>query len=341
MDMPFIGQRPQRRAHPPTCIMAARKSCTTLSWAEAKARSGIAASGVKKNKEVLRKQNHGDVLAAKIIAKSGGGVKEAEDRKLKKAFRKQEEKAAAIAAQRAEEREQKRLAAMQEVKPTDRAIERSTEILQELREKETDDPPNVNVDSIDFNDEDTLAKIVECKQMQVDEIMALEAMVPEEDFVLCNGSRIDELREALELCDDDIAMRQQIAKHPPLSFYIRLQLDDDQDAAGDDVAAEMNLNAQIVVRGTLPPLYLNSDGSQQPMWSFEYVMVTDKNQFCSADKPLESMAWLDEIKLKQGMEQKAEDELLPYPCVYELAVTWLSENIFQSLNMQSHLLATK
>jgi hypothetical protein len=321
--------------------MAARKSCTTLSWAEAKAKSGIAPSGVKKNKEMLRKQNHGDVLAAKIIAKSGGGVKESEDRKLKKAFRKQEEKVAAIAAQRAEEREQKRLAAMQEVKPYDRAKERSAEILKELREKETDDPPMFNDDSIDFDDEGTLAKIVECKQMQLDEILALEAMVPEEDFVICNGSRITELREALDSCDDDSTIRRRIAKHPPLSFYIRLEVDDCHIPAGDDLAAEIDWNVQILIRVTLPPLYLNSDGSQQPMWSFEYVMVTDKNQYCSADKPLESMAWLDEIKLKQAMEKNAEEELLPYPCVYELAASWMSENVFQFLSIQSHLLVTK
>ena len=67
--------------------MAARKSCTHLTWGEAKSRSGQAVSGQKKNKEVLRKQDHGAVLAAKIIKKQGGDSKSAENKKLAKQFK--------------------------------------------------------------------------------------------------------------------------------------------------------------------------------------------------------------------------------------------------------------
>ncbi|CAB9519740.1 expressed unknown protein [Seminavis robusta] len=313
--------------------MAARKSCTTLTWAEAKNRTGSV--GQKKNKEVLRKQNHGQVLANKIIAKSGGDVKDSENRKLKKAYRKQEEKAAAIAAQRTEEREQKRLAAMQEVKPYDRAKERLADMIQELRGSSGDPPKMISVE--DMDSEETLAKIAECKQMQLDEIMALEAMIPEEDFVMCHAEKVQELRDLLEDEADDA--HDQIARQPPIAFYIRLEVDDYRDSNNDD--NEMDLNTMVLIRVTLPPLYLNSEGSQEPIWNFDYVMVTDKNALCSADKPLESLAWLDEIKLKEALAKQAQEDLLPYPCVYELAVTWLSENIYDYLNMQSHLLATK
>ena len=321
--------------------MAARKSCTHLTWGEAKSRSGQGTSGQKKNKEVLRKQDHGAVLAAKIISKQGGNAASAENKKLAKQYRKIEEKSAAIAAQRLEEREEKRLAALQEVKPYDRVKERVSEMLQELRDKEDDAIPKADTtNDIDLNDEEVQAKIAECKQMQLDEIMALEAMIPEEDCVISNASNIDELREKLEQfeSDGDEATRSSIAKHPPISYIIKLEVDDYRDDTDDP---EMDLNVILLLRVTLPPLYLNSEGSQTPSWDFEYVMVSDKNVFCSADKSLETLAWLDEKGVKDGMNKQAEEDLLPYPCVYEVAVTWLSENIFGYLNMQSHLLATK
>merc|ERR1712194_662255 len=112
------------------------------------------------------------------------------------------------------------------------------------------------------------------------------------------------------------------------------------DYRGDDNEHEMDLNVLILMRVTLPPLYLNSEGSQTPVWEFLDVMVMDKKFFCSADKPLESLAWLDEQKLKDAMNSEAQESLLPYPCVYESVVTWLSENVYDYLNIQYHLLAT-
>ena len=194
--------------------------------------------------------------------------------------------------------------------------------------------PALDLSDIDLEVQETLAKIAECKQMQLDEIMALEAMVPEEDFALCNKAQVEEMREQLESDPDGNAA--EIAKQPAISYYIKLSVDDPR----DDQDHEMDLNAQMIVRVTLPPLYLNSEGSQTPVWEFEEVLVTDKNFMCSADKPLESVAWLDEAKIKAAMDQEAQDSLLPYPCVYELAVTWLTENVYDYLNIQSHLLAT-
>lgn len=319
--------------------MAARKSCTHLTWGEAKARSGQL-SGQKKNKEALRKQDHGAVLAAKIIKKQGGSYNENANKKLAKQYRKQEEKAAAIAAQRLEEREQKRLAALEEVRPYDRVKEQTLEKLKEISDQ--DSIAKVDTAEVDLGDEEIKAKIVECKQMQLDEILALEAMIPEEDFALCSSSRTDELREKLERYEaadgGDETARSSIVSHPPISFIIRLEVDDNTDLTGDP---DVNLNVNLLLQVTLPPLYLNSDGSQKPYWNFQYVMVTDKNAFCSADKPLESLAWLDEKNVTKGMDEHAEEGLLPYPCVYELAVTWLSDHIFEFLTVQPHILATK
>lgn len=316
--------------------MAARKSCTHLTWAEAKNKNGISdGKGQRKNKEVLRKQDHGAVLAAKIIKKQGGDVASADNRKLQKAYRKQEEKLAAIAAKREEERELKRLASLQEVRPYDMARERLEEILQELRATDADVIPKLDNENPILHDEETQEKIAECKRMQLDEVMALEAMIPEYDFVVSRASKIAELEGKLEQMQYD-----SVASHTPLSYFIKLDIDNNQETSGDGYS-DMNLNVLVLLRVTLPPLYLNSEGSSQvPQWSFEYVMVTDKDALCSADKPLESLAWLEEDKLKQAISKEAQENLLPYPCVFEMT-QWLVENIFEYLKMHSHVLATK
>jgi len=342
--------------------MAARKSCTHLTWGEAKSRSGQASSsssssvGQKKNKENLRKQDHGAVLAAKIISKQGGNVASAENKKIQKQYRKIEEKSAAIAASRLEEREQKRLAALQEVKPYDRIKEKVSEMLQELKDSEEKDATALAkiATDLDLNKEEIQTKIVECKQMQVDEIMAFEAMmILGEDFVISKASKIDELREKLEQYEasgGDDATIFSIVNHPPICYTIRLEVDDYRDAK-ESGTEDMELNAILLLQVTLPPLYLNNsidddcqDGAtrshQVPDWKFKYVMVSDKNVYCSADKSLESMAWLDEKGILAEMNTYANDELLPYPCIYEVAVTWLSEHVFDFLHLQSHLLQT-
>eukprot|EP00977_Amphora_coffeiformis_P007458 scaffold1620_cov148-Amphora_coffeaeformis.AAC.3 len=325
--------------------MAARKSCTHMTWAEAKNKSGLGSSKGQKKSKVLKGQDHATALAAKIIAKQGGGVAEAEKRKLQKAYRKQEEKAAALAAKREEERELKRLEALQEVQRYEQATEKFRELMEQLREKEMNEMPTLDLSEIDLEDEGTQLKIVECRQMQLDEILALEAMIPEEDFVISLDSRLSELREKLEQLaenEENGDVRSSIAKHPPISYYIRIEVDDYRDKVDedDDDQPVQDLNAMALLRVTLPPLYLNADGSQLPLWEFAHVMVTDKTEMCSADKPLESLAWLDLPRIQQDMSAKAREELLPYPAVYETAVTWLSENIFDYLNLHPHLLAT-
>lgn len=379
--------------------MAARKSCTHLTWSEAKNKSGIGSSGQqkKKNKEASRKQNHGQVLAAKIITKhhqgGGGGAAAASaadnNRKLAKAYRKQEEKAASLASKRAEEREQKRLESLQEVKLYDKAKEKLSEIMQELRDsRENDELPAVEITGADDDDEHEALhyhqeRIVECKQMQVDELMALEAMmIPDEeddnnnDFFVSNASKLPELKDKLEQynnnsggCDNDdnissisassSSLRLSIVNHPPISFYMKLEVDDYrgpttmEDHNNED--NYMKLNAMILLRVTFPPMYLNNSSSsssssdgvdyshQSPIWDVEYVMVTDKLAMVSADKPLESLAYINKKELLlQAMNKHAQEDLLPYPCVYQVVCEWLSENIFEYLTMHPHvLLATK
>jgi hypothetical protein len=454
--------------------MAARKSCTHLTWAEAKSKSGNSTSnnGYKKNKEVLRKTDHGKVLAQKVIAKStaaaaslssnnsssaGGndqyGGPLVNDRKIKKAYQKLEAKAAAISAQRYEEREQRRLESLQEVRLYDRATNRAIQMMDDRRrvyndnDDDEDDEDNnhtnnkgdpfplpdevlasiiplsslllSNNDDDDDDDHDdppltTMVqqqqqlqqKAIQCRQLQIDEVLALEAMFPESnDFIIHKACRLDELKEMVEQqvdCDDDDddEQKESIVNHPPISFWIKLEIEnpqrpdsiggggmftssmaqrttsaannnnnnndddddddvdegdvcggDDDDGDVDDLA--MDLIATVVLRVTLPPLYLLDDDDDDnndcngnngqgmirtpsiPIWTFEYVMVTDRNYYCSADKALESLGYLDEVNLKHAMMKEAIDVLLPYPCVYELSVVWLTEHIFEYLQLHT------
>lgn len=371
--------------------MAARKSCTHLTWSEAKAKSGSTGSnsgGFKKNKEVLRKTDHGKILAQKVIAgamaaaaaATAGGPTAAlvDDKKLKRAHRRQEEKAEAVSARRREEKERLRVEAAREVRPYDRAKERAAQMMEERRSRRDTFPSTERDD--DGKDHvavgETLQRVAECRRLQMDELLALGAMFPpdSDDFVPSKASRLDELERLLEALDDagggsisdggDETTLAAIARHPPPTFWIKLEVDDPRSCGGGTAATDdddnddgggggsgdddndddgaMDLNAVLVFRVTLPPLYLDGTGEgpqppQMPTWTFEYVMVTDRRQFCSADRALESLAWLDEGKLKVAMAREAEEVLLPYPCVYELSVPWLKEHVFEYLHMQPHL----
>jgi hypothetical protein len=314
--------------------MAARNSCTHITWSEAKNKDS--GNNTKKTKGPPKKQPHNQILAAKILAKNGFNAND--DRKIQKAYRKQDEKAAAVSAKHEEERELKRLASLQEVRPYEQAKQKLSELALELQQSTLISTLN----NSDHNDSvaielDELMKIAECKETQINEIIALEAMIPD-DFYVSTASNMSELQHKLDELSqgepDDETLLRSIADHPPLSFLLKLEIDE---ISTDISNGEMELVALILLRVTPPPLYPSY--SAPPRWDLEYVMVTDKQAMCSADKPLESLAFLDEKRLQQALLEKAEEEILPYPCVYELGVTFLSEQVFEFLKIHPHALA--
>jgi hypothetical protein len=106
--------------------MAARKSCTKLTWDEAKAKVGISNAATKK-KPIPKNINHGDALTAKVIAKNGASQQELSQHKsFMKKVKREEERASAAAAKQEEERERER--AEQVVKPHEQARERMKEV---------------------------------------------------------------------------------------------------------------------------------------------------------------------------------------------------------------------
>jgi hypothetical protein len=113
--------------------MAARNSCTHLTWSEAKSKVNPGGSNAKKTKAPPKKQPHNQILAAKILAKNGFSA--SDDRKIQKAYRRQEEKAVAASAKHEEAREVKRLASLQEVRPYEQAKEKLSELFLELQQQ--------------------------------------------------------------------------------------------------------------------------------------------------------------------------------------------------------------
>lgn len=320
--------------------MAARNSCTHITWSEAKNKDPGGGNG-KKAKAPPKKQPHNQILAAKILAKNGFSA--GDERKIQKAYRKQEGKAVAASAKHEEEREVKRLASLQEVRPYEQAKQKLFELALELQQKPLPPLPlpestlTLTLTDSDSNaiELDELTKIAECKEMQINEILSLEAMMPE-DFLVSTASNVPELQQKLDALNEtdpgDETLLCSIAKHPPVSFILKLEIDE-QSNTTDLSNGEMELVTLILLRVTPSPLY---PSSAPPRWDFESVMVIDKLAMCSADKPLESLAFLDEKRLQQALLDKAE-EILPYPCVYELGVTWLSEQVFEFLQLQAHV----
>jgi hypothetical protein len=169
--------------------------------------------------------------------------------------------------------------------------------------------------------------------MQLDEIMALEAIYADTDeFLVSDASRLEEMRETRETLfadEDDEAALCSLVRHPPLSFTIQLTIDDPRQSVDD---SDMELVGSILLSVELPPLY--PFAGPPPRFDFKDIMVTDKTAVCSPDKAPESLAFLDENKLREAMLKEA-TEILPDPCVYEV-VTWLSENAFEFLQMRTH-----
>jgi hypothetical protein len=172
-----------------------------------------------------------------------------------------------------------------------------------------------------------MKQIAECKQMQLDEIMALEAIFADtEEFLVSEASSSEDLREKMEeyrMDEEKEVLLRSVAEHPPVSLYLQLAIDGDSD-----------LVAYVLLHVTYPPLY--PLGGSTPYYEIDYFMVTDQTAVCSADKPLESLAYLEETALRDALKTES-GQILPDPCVYEVAVSWLTDNLFDFVIMHTHV----
>eukprot|EP00980_Cylindrotheca_fusiformis_P011416 scaffold2644_cov129-Cylindrotheca_fusiformis.AAC.6 len=294
--------------------MAARKSCTHMTWSEAKAKSGEGKAGGKK--KAAKKVSHDKLLADKIIAK-GNNQSESDriaGRQAARRARKDEERAKILEEKRMAEKEQQRQE--QVVKPYEQAAEKMASLAREHRQRMQAGATDEH-SSYAFED---LKEIAECKQIQLDEILALEAIFMDtEAFQMAEACQIDELREKMNAFDDsdDVSLRS-IARHPPIAFSLQHTIDDPD---GSDLVANMLLHVE------LPPFYPLKQRAA-PNFEIGYFMLTDKTMVCSANKPLETLGFLEESSFIDAIKAEAQ-MLLPDPCIYELSSAWPQDQLFE------------
>ena len=307
--------------------MAARKSCTHMTWKEAKSKSGDYDLSNKKKKQVIQ-VSHADALTAKIVRKNSApsDFTKAELRRAKK----QEEKAAALAAKMAEEREaERREREARTVCPTDLAKERMKAEADRWRATTTHNFVVAAEEENDPNLDDS--QMVQCREMQLDELDALEAIYAEtDDYILADNAGIDGLRERIEQWQEGGGGSTTILEHPPTRFCLQLVVEDEMNAMGTDDGVA--LVATILLQITLPPSYPEAS---LPQMEVAYFCVTDQNAQMGTDKALESLVHLEEERLLQDLAEQAEG-IVPMPCVYEVAASWLPEHVFEYCKLRTH-----
>jgi hypothetical protein len=228
-------------------------------------------------------------------------------------------------AKRDEERALER--ASQVVKPHEQARQRLHELALEYAAA-TVTSESTRMDTDVIKDVSEMKLCAECKQMQLDEIMGLEAIFMDtDDFLMAQSTNLEELRTMMEeyqMDEENESLLRSVVGHNPLSMYLQQSIEDTNNS---------NLVASLLLRVTYPPLY--PLGGSTPQIDIPYFMVTDRTVVCSADKPLETLAYLEERQFQDAIQAESQ-HLLPDPSVYEVVSSWLPEHLFSFVTMHTH-----
>jgi hypothetical protein len=326
--------------------MAARNSCTHLTWADAKDKTSSSTGGGGGKKPLIPKKiDHGKALTAKIISKNSNtsqSDRNNEKKTLLKRIKKDEERSLIAASKRSAEKERERKERL--VKPFEQANERMMELAKKLQRKKKS--------AGDDNDSDNnpmdpsmaeMQRVAECRELQLNEVLGLEAIYADtNELLVSHSSDLESLQQHIEqwqMYDSNEQVLKAIGHSPPVSFTLQLTVDGKchSDASDDNHNNSTNsreLAASLLLRVTLPALY-PLDETSVPVFDVAYFIVTDREAVCNPDKALETLAHLEEGILKDALIIEAK-LILPDPCVYEVVTSYLQERLFDYVRMSVH-----
>jgi hypothetical protein len=326
--------------------MAARNSCTHLTWADAKDKTSSSTGGGGGKKPLIPKKiDHGKALTAKIISKNSNtshSDRNNEKKTLLKRIKRDEERSLIAASKRSAEKERERKERL--VKPFEQANERMMELAKKLQQKKKS--------AGDDNDSDNnpmdpsmaeMQRVAECRELQLNEVLGLEAIYADpNELLVSHSSDLESLQQHIEqwqMDDSNEHVLKAIGHSPPVSFTLQLTVDGKchSDASDDNHNNSTNsreLAASLLLRVTLPALY-PLDETSVPVFDVAYFIVTDREAVCNPDKALETLAHLEEGILKDALIIEAK-LILPDPCVYEVVTSYLQEHLFDYVRMSVH-----
>ncbi|MGK3740909.1 MAG: hypothetical protein ACI8RD_008661 [Bacillariaceae sp.] len=318
--------------------MAARNSCTKLTWGDAKNKCGVGKN--KAGNKIQQRETHGKILAAKIISKGGPDTDtKIKNRQAAKTAKKDQKLQEELNRQHDIKKEQQRIEDF--VRPNEKAIEKMKEIELDFHQRNnnnnnngkdcTTTTTNKNIHNENENDNDDRRNILcESKQLQLDEVLALQAIYDDtETLKISDSSNLDELQIKLDDWQNDPdqkILQQSVIDHPIITFTMKRSIEDEEDVDNDWVA---HILINIIYQNDYPLEVI------PPKINIAWFILTKKSLITSSNKPLESLGILDEIKLIQSMSDYAQEFLLGMPSVYELLDTWLSEHLFEYINCPS------
>ena len=318
--------------------MAARNSCTKLTWGDAKNKCGVGKN--KAGNKIQQRETHGKLLAAKIISKGGPDTDtKIKNRQAAKTAKKDQKLQEELNRQHDIKKEQQRIEDF--VRPNEKAIEKMKEIELDFHQRNnnnnnngkdcTTTTTNKNIHNENENDNDDRRNILcESKQLQLDEVLALQAIYDDtETLKISDSSNLDELQIKLDDWQNDPdqkILQQSVIDHPIITFTMKRSIEDEEDVDNDWVA---HILINIIYQNDYPLEVI------PPKINIAWFILTKKSLITSSNKPLESLGILDEIKLIQSMSDYAQEFLLGMPSVYELLDTWLSEHLFEYINCPS------
>ena len=261
---------------------------------------------------------------AKIIAKHGPSEDErVKNRQAARMARRDQMRQEELDKERELKKEQARLDDM--VRPHDKAIRKMKELeskfheqINNNKEKGSDSCSNNNHDE---NDLEQMTSICESKQLQLDEVLALDAIYADMDTLkVSEACQIQELQSKLDSWQmedgDTIDLQKVIVDHPTIIYTLKRSIEDPQD---DDWI----IHLLVVVK--YPPSYPIS--TTPPILTIQWYLITKESLVVPSNKPLVSCGVLDEGRLLKAIAKEAQ-ELEGMPVVYELFNTWLNEHIF-------------